>query len=115
MRLKQAVQDVTGGLVEHRGRKFPAPERDMRQAQFAAWTSSLSAADFSGVSGMAADRALELFRRGGWLEATGKGEFYVTLESLNGDPLYLQKNGKPLTLKYQKAEDLRLPFAVNPF
>jgi hypothetical protein len=83
-RLQTAVNDVTGGTVEHNGKTI-APARGMTQAQFDRVLWGVSDKDLAGVTDITGQPLTEaLFRREARLEAIGAGRYLVNLSK--GDP-----------------------------
>ena len=83
-RLQQAVNDVTGGTVEHNGKTI-VPTRGMNQAQFDRILWGINDRDLAGITDVAGQPLTEaLFRREARLEAIGGGRYLVNLSK--GDP-----------------------------
>jgi hypothetical protein len=100
-RLEQAVNAVTGGLVSYGGRTMPVPKRGVTQSQFSGWAEALQATDFRGVAGLDPARALDVFKRDGWLEAIGPNQYAPVILGPDGRARYLvDGKGDPLALSY---------------
>jgi len=100
-RLEQAVQAVTGGLVTYAGKTMPVPKRGVTQSQFSGWAESLQVDDFRGVAGLDPARALDVFKRDGWLEAIGPNQYAPVILGPDGRSRYLvDGKGEPLALAY---------------
>lgn len=100
-RLEAAVEAVTGGVVDFRGHRMPAPQRGVDQARFNDWTRALGPADFRGVAGLTPDQAYAQFQRSGRLQAVGPNQLVPVLPSVGGGELFLRReDGNPLTLSY---------------
>jgi hypothetical protein len=83
-RLQTAVNDVTGGIVEHNGKTI-VPTRGMTQSQFDQILWGINDQDLAGVHDIAGQPLTEaLFRREARLEAIGNGRYLVNLSK--GDP-----------------------------
>lgn len=121
-RLEQAVQAVTGGLVTYGGRTMPVPKRGVTQEQFSGWAESLQSDDFKGVAGLDPARALDVFKRDGWLEAIGPNRYAPVILGPDGRGRYLTDGqGNPLALSYDggkvrsTAERASEAYGLTPF
>jgi hypothetical protein len=94
-RLEQAVNDVTGGILDYHGGKLIAPRRGMSQADFDRTMYGLTDADFAGVTTLSGEPITANFVRNyardirdttgtATLESVGDGRYYV---KLGKDPL----------------------------
>lgn len=108
-RFQEAVNDVTGGLVEFESKAgvsvFPAPAAGVDADKFESWIDGLSGARVAaqgGVAGMDPDQVAELIRQRGRLVSVGRGEWLVSLMSArDGTDRYLLKpDGEPFVLRW---------------
>jgi hypothetical protein len=84
-RLDQAVNDVTGGILDHNGGKLIAPVRGMPQSVFDRTMSGITDGDMAGVSTLnGAPVTADYLRNNATLESVGDGRYYV---KLGKDPL----------------------------
>jgi hypothetical protein len=84
-RLTQAVNDVTGGILDYNGGKLIAPVRFMPQATFDRTMYGLTDADLAGVSTLNGQPVgANYLRDSATLESAGDGRYYV---KLGNDPL----------------------------
>lgn len=83
-RLERAVQDVTGGIVEHNGEKLITPQRKMAQDTFDAVLWSVAPKDLAGVTTLdGTPVTVDYLRNTAKLESYGDGRYMVRL---GGDP-----------------------------
>lgn len=84
-RLTQAVDDVTGGVLDHNGGKLIAPQRGMPQATFDKVMAGITDNDLAGVSTLAGEPVgANYLRNNATLESVGDGRYFV---KLGKDPL----------------------------
>ncbi len=88
-RLDQASKDVTGGILEHNGGKFIAPQRGMPQSDFDRILWGLKDQDFAGVTTLTGQPlTAEYMRSTAKLESVGDGRYGVLLGSDPSKPIY---------------------------
>ena len=88
-RLKQAVDDVTGGILSHNGGQFIAPQRGMPQATFDRVLWSVTDQDLAGVTTLAGQPVTRDYLRGSaQLESYGDGRYLVRLGRDPARPTY---------------------------
>jgi transglycosylase-like protein with SLT domain len=103
-RLKQAVYDVTGGVLTFNGRTLIAPERGMTQDRLDSIIWNLTDADLPGVgSGSGKPISARDLYENGKLESIGEGLYLVQLGSDPLRPIYAMKwdvsgNAEPFIL-----------------
>lgn len=99
-RLKQAVEDVTGGVLRHNGAPLIAPSRGMTQAQFDAvlWgVSNDDLKDARTTSGKPIDA--DFLRGQAKLSARADGQYYLQLNRDDERPQYaVTASGAPFVL-----------------
>lgn len=84
-RLQKAVDDVTGGILEHNGGNLIAPKRGMPQAVFDRVMTGLSDSDLQGVTTPHGEPVSAAYLTGqATLESVGDGRYFV---KLGKDPL----------------------------
>jgi hypothetical protein len=87
--LQQAVQDVTGGVLNHNGGSLIAPARGMPQATFDQVMASVTDNDMAGVTTLnGAPISSNYLRGSAQLESIGNGRYYVRLGSDPVKPIY---------------------------
>lgn len=92
-RLQQAVNDVTGGILDHNGGKFIAPMRGMPQATFDRVLWGVTDQDLAGVTTLAGEPVTRDYLRGrAQLESYGDGRYLVRLGSDPSRPIYAVQN-----------------------
>jgi hypothetical protein len=88
-RLQRAVDDVTGGVLEHNGGKLIAPQRGMPQAAFDRVIYGLTDADLSAATTLHGEQITAGYLRDrATLESVGDGRYYVKLGNDAGKPIY---------------------------
>lgn len=88
-RLKQATDDVTGGVLTHNGSNFIAPQRGMPQAQFDKVLWGVRDQDLAGVTSLAGQPiTADYLRSTAQLESYGDGRYLVRLGSDPARPIY---------------------------
>jgi hypothetical protein len=88
-RLQRAVDDVTGGVLEHNGGKLIAPQRGMPQAIFDKTMYGLTDTDLAGVSTLNGEKVdANYLRNAATLESVGDGRYYVKLGNDPMRPVY---------------------------
>jgi len=88
-RLQRAVDDVTGGILDHNGMKFIAPARGMSQANFDRVLFGLNDQDLAGVTTLAGEPVTAAYlQRTARLESYGNGQYRVQLGSDPERPIY---------------------------
>lgn len=117
-RLKQAVDDVTGGVLTHNGSAVIAPARGMTQAAFDGVLLGLTDADLAGAMTTSGKPITADFLRGSTrLQAVADGRYLVQVNRDEGNPQYAATgDGKPyvLDLRGRKAAALVVdPFALS--
>lgn len=84
-RLDQAVNDVTGGILDHNGGKLIAPSRGMSQSIFDQTVYGIEDKDLQGATSLNGEPiSAEFLRSKATLESVGDGRYYV---KLGKDPL----------------------------
>lgn len=96
-RMQRAVDDVTGGVLQHNGAPLIAPARGMSQAQFDALLFGITDADLAGVSTLSGTPITAEFLRGSAkLESRSDGTYRVRLNNDPARPSYaVQDSGHP--------------------
>jgi hypothetical protein len=88
-RLQQAVDDVTGGILDHNGGKLIAPARGMPQSVFDRTMAGINDSDLAGVSTLNGEPISADYLRGAaTLESVGDGRYYVKLGTNELKPIY---------------------------
>lgn len=88
-RLQKAVNDVTGGVLEHNGGRLIAPARGMPQAAFDRVIYGLTDADLSAATTLHGEQiGAGYLRNHATLESIGDGRYYVKLGSDPLKPVY---------------------------
>ncbi len=88
-RLKQATDDVTGGILSHNGAQFIAPQRGMTQSTFDRVLWNLTDQDLAGATTLAGEPVnRDYLRRNAQLESYGDGRYLVRLGSDPMRPIY---------------------------
>jgi GH24 family phage-related lysozyme (muramidase) len=88
-RLQKAVDDVTGGVLEHNGGHLIAPRRGMSQGQFDDVMRGLTDRDFAGVTTLAGEPVTaDYVQRNARLETIGDGRYLVQLGKDPARPIY---------------------------
>jgi hypothetical protein len=88
-RLRTAVNDVTGGVLDHNGGKLIAPARGMPQAQFDGLIYGISDADLAGVTTLHGAPVTPAYLRSeARLESVGDGQYLVQVGNDAANPLY---------------------------
>jgi hypothetical protein len=88
-RLQQAVNDVTGGVLDHNGGKLIAPARGMPQSTFDRTMYGLTDADLPGVSTLNGQAVTsDYLRSSATLESVGDGRYFVKLGKDPMKPVY---------------------------
>lgn len=115
-RLRQAVTDITGGILYHNSAPVIAPSRGMQQGEFDGVLFSLKDEDLAGArttGGKAIDAAY--LRGSAKLQARGDGQYYVQVNRDDANPQYaISGDGRPfvLDLRNRRAASVTLdPFA----
>lgn len=84
-RLQKAVDDVTGGVLEHNGGRLIAPQRGMPQAAFDRVMYGMTDADLGAATTLHGEQiTANYLRSNATLESVGDGRYYV---KLGKDPL----------------------------
>ncbi len=84
-RLAQAVNDVTGGILDHNGGKLIAPVRGMPQAIFDRTMNGITDNDLADVSTLGGEKIdANYLRNNATLESVGDGRYFI---KLGKDPL----------------------------
>jgi hypothetical protein len=92
-RLQKAVDDVTGGVLEHNGGKLIAPARGMPQAAFDRVMYGIKDSDLQGVSTLHGEPiSADYLRSNATLESVGDGRYYVKLGKDPLRPTYAYQN-----------------------
>jgi hypothetical protein len=92
-RLQQAVQDVTGGVLNHNGGSLIAPARGMPQATFDQVMAGVTDNDMAGVTTLnGAPISSNYLRGSAQLESIGSGRYLVKLGSDPLKPVYAYQN-----------------------
>lgn len=87
-RVRQAVQDVTGGILYQNGAPLIAPARGMTQPQFDGVIAGLTDRDLDGVTDLnGRPISAAYLQRSGHLESVGPGRYLVNFAS-GGKPIY---------------------------
>lgn len=88
-RLKQAVSDVTGGVLKHNDGNLIAPARGMPQRTFDGVMQSVTNADLAGVTTLGGQPVTAEYLRGSaQLESVGDGRYQVKLGADPMRPIY---------------------------
>jgi hypothetical protein len=88
-RVKQAVEDVTGGVLYHNGGALIAPARGMTQGQFDGVMAGVTDKDLAGVSTLnGAPVTADYLRNSATLQSAGDGRYFVTLGRIAAAPIY---------------------------
>lgn len=88
-RMTQAVNDVTGGVLDHNGGKLIAPVRGMPQAIFDRTMAGISDNDLAGVTSLHGENIdANYLRNNATLESVGDGRYYVKLGKDQMKPVY---------------------------
>lgn len=88
-RLTQAVNDVTGGVLDHNGAPLIAPQRGMSQADFDRTLNGVNEADLANVTTLnGAPVTPDYLRANAQLESVGQGRYLVRLGKDTGRPIY---------------------------
>lgn len=88
-RLKQAADEVTGGMLTHNGSTFIAPTRGMTQGQFDRVLYGLTDADLEGATTLnGRPITADYLRQSGGLESRSDGTYRVTLGNDPAKPVY---------------------------
>jgi hypothetical protein len=88
-RLQKAVDDVTGGVLDHNGGKLIAPARGMSQRQFDGVVWGLNDADLAGASTLSGQAVNTGYLRGAaQLESIGNGRYFLRLGKDSSNPIY---------------------------
>ncbi len=99
-RLKQAVDDVTGGILSHNGAPLIAPARGMTQKEFDGVLWGVTDADLAGAQttgGKAIDAGY--LRSAAKLQARSDGQYYLQVNRDDAKPQYaVTKAGTPFVL-----------------
>jgi hypothetical protein len=91
--LQQAVQDVTGGVLNHNGGSLIAPARGMPQATFDQVMAGVTDNDMAGVTTLnGAPISSNYLRGSAQLESIGSGRYLVKLGSDPLKPVYAYQN-----------------------
>jgi hypothetical protein len=92
-RVKQAVDDVTGGILNHNGGKFIAPRRGMGQRDFDVMMNGVHDGDLAGVTDLSGNPISADYLRGSaQLESIGQGRYQVRLGKEPMRPIYAYQN-----------------------
>jgi hypothetical protein len=93
-RLKKAVNDVTGGILDHNGAPIIAPARGMQQSQFDGVMAGITGADMAGVTtGKGAPITADYLRNSAKLHSFGDGRYLVQVNLEDKNPLYAKGPG----------------------
>jgi hypothetical protein len=110
-RLRQAVTDVTGGLLDLNGGKVIAPSRGMTQAQLDGIWWGVTDKDLSGVTSRAGQPITAPYLRGsGQLEGVGDGKYFVRF----GSNSYAFKGSQPFVLDLRGRTPVQTPMDATP-
>lgn len=92
-RLQKAVDDVTGGVLDHNGGRLIAPRRGMPQKQFDGVLWGLKDTDMAGVTTLSGQAvSADYIRSSAQLESIGGGRYHVRLGSDPLKPVYAYSN-----------------------
>ncbi|WP_247402192.1 transglycosylase SLT domain-containing protein [Bradyrhizobium sp. 76] len=110
-RLKQATDDVTGGVLSHNGSAVIAPARGMTQAAFDGVLLGLTDADVAGAQTTSGKPITAEFLRGSTrLQAVADGRYLVQVNRDDGNPQYAASgDGKPFVLDLRGRKPAALP------
>lgn len=112
-RLRQATNDVTGGVLRQNGAPVIAPTRGMSQREFDGVMTGLSDGDLQGVTtGNGRPITADYVRGSAKLHAVGDGSYLVQLNGNDSAPLYASKGGRAFVLSLkgrQPAAPVRTP------
>lgn len=114
-RLKQAVDDVTGGILYHNGAPLIAPARGMSQRDLDATIWGLTDGDVAAARTTAGKTIDAAFLRGsGKLQSRGDGQYYVQLNRDDAGPQYaVTADGRPFVLDLRGRR--RVEIVPGPF
>ncbi len=88
-RLKDSIDDVTGGVLHHNSGSFIAPARGMPQQIFDRSLAGIGDNDLAGVTTLAGQPITAGYLRSSTkLESIGGGRYYVLLGSNPAKPIY---------------------------
>ncbi|MBR0700176.1 transglycosylase SLT domain-containing protein [Bradyrhizobium diazoefficiens] len=115
-RLKQAVDDVTGGVLTHNGSAVIAPARGMTQAAFDGVLLGLTDADMAGAMTTSGKPITADFLRGSTrLQAVADGRYLVQINRDEGNPQYAATgDGKPFVLDLRGRKPALASATVGP-
>lgn len=99
-RLKQAADDVTGGILYHGGAPIIAPARGMSQSQFDGVMAGISDADVAGMTtGKGTPISADYLRNSTKLHSLSTGRYLVQVNADDANPKYAAgPGGKPFVL-----------------
>ena len=103
-RLKQAIDDVTGGILYHNGAAVIAPVRGMQQRDFDATIYGVKDEDLAGAQTTGGKAITADYVRGSAkLQARSDGQYYLQVNRDNEHPQYaVTKSGAPFVLDLRK-------------
>jgi len=108
--LRQARDDVTGGLVYHNGAAAIAPARGMTQTTFDGVLQSVTDNDLVGVQTLGGQPInVEYLRRAATLESHGDGRYRLLLGQDPMRPIYAYKNGAKFELDLRDRQPVEVP------
>lgn len=112
---ERSIEDVTGGLIEHRGYIMPVPRRGKTQDDFDDWFHlALSPSDFQGIDGYTPELAFEVTRgraNAARLILRRPGQYAVAWQSSDpqlgteGEVSFKRADGSEFLLNYRDASD----------
>lgn len=121
-RLRQAVTDVTGGVLSHNGGSLIAPARGMSQAQLDGVLMGIKDEDMAGVTTLSGQPVTaQYLRQSARLESVGDGKYFVLLGNDPAKPVYAYQgaNGEMptkfmLDLRGRSAAPLKTDWSTSP-
>jgi hypothetical protein len=113
-RLTKAIDDVTGGMLDHNGRRLIAPARGMQQWQFDRVMYGVTDGDLAGVSTLSGEPiTAEYLRNSARLEST-RGGYFLTLGNRPLQPIYAYTGANTESPRKFVLDLRNRPMAVAP-
>ncbi|HMO30406.1 hypothetical protein [Enterovirga sp.] len=110
-RLRQATNDVTGGVLWHNGAPVIAPVRGMDQRGFDSIMAGITDGDLAGVTtGSGRPITANYLRSSARLQAVGEAQYLVVLNRNDAAPQYATAFGKAFVLNLKGREPAPPPF-----
>jgi hypothetical protein len=109
-RLRQAVTDVTGGILTHNGGSIIAPSRGMSQGQFDGVIEGISGGDLADVRTLSGTPVTpDYVKRQAQLESVGDGKYFVRLGRDPTTPTYAYRGNQKFVLDLRGWNPLAVP------